>query len=120
MKKSTKELNSQEILKILREHSDKLSSFEVKKIGLFGSFVAKKQTSKSDIDLFVEFEKPSFDNFMGLVRFLEKLFRRKVDIITPAGLESIRIENLKENIKKKHNLCQQELIKNFCLIFKRQ
>lgn len=100
MKESVKELSTQEIMKILKDQFDKLSSFGVKRIGLFGSFASEKQSSRSDIDLFVEFEKPSLENFMGLVRFLEKLFRRKVDIITPAGLESIRIEDIKENIKQ--------------------
>ncbi len=100
MKESVKELSTQEIMKILKDQFDKLSSFGVKRVGLFGSFASAKQSSRSDIDLFVEFEKPSLENFMGLVRFLEKLFRRKVDIFTPAGLESIRIEDIKENIKQ--------------------
>ncbi|MCS7163794.1 MAG: nucleotidyltransferase domain-containing protein [Thermodesulfovibrio sp.] len=100
MKNYSLELNSDEILKTLDRNYEKLSSFKVKKIGLFGSFARGKQNKKSDIDLFVEFEEPSFDNFMGLVKFLEKLFKRKVEIITPAGLESIRIKEIKENIKR--------------------
>ncbi|MDW7999122.1 MAG: nucleotidyltransferase domain-containing protein, partial [Thermodesulfovibrio sp.] len=100
MKNYSLELNSDEILKTLDRNYEKLSSFKVKKIGLFGSFAMGTQNRKSDIDLFVEFEEPSFDNFMGLVKFLEKLFKRKVEIITPAGLESIRIKEIKENIKR--------------------
>jgi len=36
----------------------------------------------------------------GLVGFLEKLFGRKVDILTPDGIESIRIKHVKEEIKR--------------------
>lgn len=55
---------------------------------------------KSDIDFFVEFEAPLIQNFMGLSYFLENLFGRRVEILTPAGVESIRINHVKEEIKK--------------------
>ena len=34
----------------------------------------------SDIDLLVEFEKLSFDNYMGLRIFLEDLFEEEIDL----------------------------------------
>jgi hypothetical protein len=34
----------------------------------------------------VEFEEPTFRNFMGLVFFLEELFDREVDLVTIKGL----------------------------------
>jgi len=34
----------------------------------------------------VEFEVPSFDNFMDLAFFLEELFGREVDLVTTRGL----------------------------------
>jgi uncharacterized protein len=34
----------------------------------------------------VEFEKPTFDNFMNLAFFLEDLFQRKVDLVTSSSL----------------------------------
>ena len=40
----------------------------------------------SDIDVLVEFEKPSFDNFMDLLFFLEDLFGKKVDLVTTKGI----------------------------------
>jgi len=50
----------------------------------------------------VEFEKgkATFKNFSGLVEYLEKLFGREVDILTPTGIETIRINEIKEEIKK--------------------
>jgi len=53
-----------------------------------------------NFDLIVDFEEPSIDNFMGLSSFLENLFKRKVEILTPAGVDSIRINHIKEGIKK--------------------
>ncbi|MHA2611563.1 MAG: nucleotidyltransferase family protein [bacterium JZ-2024 1] len=100
MKKKIKVLSKEEIVSLLNKHREELKKYKVKKIGLFGSFVRGKQTAKSDIDFFVEFEEPVFDNFIGLSSFLEKLFKRKVEILTPAGLESIRIEHIKEEIKR--------------------
>jgi predicted nucleotidyltransferase len=65
-----------------------ISSFGVKSIGLFGSFVRNSATETSDVDFLIDFnpDKKSFDNFMNLAFFLEDLFGRKVAIITPQSL----------------------------------
>lgn len=98
--KSKNNLTGQEIIEALKERSDILRKHKVKKIGLFGSYARGEQRKNSDIDFLVEFEEPSFDNFMGLSYYLEDLFGRKVEILTPAGIESIRINQIKEEIKK--------------------
>ena len=100
MKKQKKALAKHEILDTLRKHRDILLKYKVRKIGLFGSFVRGEQVGRSDIDLIVDFEEPSIENFMGLSSFLEKLFGKKVEILTPAGVDSIRINHIKEEIKK--------------------
>ena len=51
-------------------------------------------------DLLVEFEHPTYDGFLGLSRELERLFGRKVEILTPEGLESIRVKGIAESIRK--------------------
>ncbi|BAL81634.1 nucleotidyltransferase family protein [Caldisericum exile] len=99
-KDKSKELSKDEIIKILTKNRKILGKFKVKRIGIFGSFVRNKATSKSDVDLYVEFEEPTLENFIGLSSTLEKLFKRKVDILTPLGIESIRIPSVKEEIKK--------------------
>ncbi|MBN1446137.1 MAG: nucleotidyltransferase family protein [Candidatus Omnitrophica bacterium] len=98
--KKQKSLSQKEIIEILDKNRELLLKYSVKKIGLFGSFVRNEQKPKSDIDLFVEFENPSFDNFMGFSSSLEELFGRKIEILTPAGVESIRIKQIKEEIKR--------------------
>ena len=79
-----RELTKDIILDLLIESSNKLSSFGIKSIGLFGSFLKGQQTLQSDIDLLVEFEhdKKTYDNFIETCFFLEELFERKVEIVT--------------------------------------
>jgi len=100
MKKQKKDLAKHEILDLLRKHRDILLKYKVREIGLFGSFVRGEQEDRSDIDLIVDFEEPSIGNFMGLSSFLENLFGKKVEILTPAGVDSIRINHVKEEIKR--------------------
>ena len=100
MKGQRKALAKDEILDALRKHRDILLKYKVREIGLFGSFVRGEQVEKSDIDLIVNFEEPSIENFMGLSSFLENLFGKKVEILTPAGVDSIRIKHIKEEIKR--------------------
>ncbi len=100
MKKTSKSLTKAEILDTLRKHKDALSKYKVRHFGLFGSFASGEQKERSDIDLVVEFDEPSLENFMELTSFLEKIFRKKVQILTPAGVDSIRINHVKEEIKK--------------------
>ena len=100
MKKQSRVLTKKEIFGALRKHRDILLKYKVKEIGLFGSFIRGEQKKQSDIDFFADFEEPSIENFMGLSFFLENLFRRNVEILTPAGVESIRINHVKEEIKR--------------------
>lgn len=100
MKRQNKVLTKEEIFDALRKHGDILLKYKVKEIGLFGSFVRGEQDDRSDIDFIANFEEPSIDNFMGLSSFLENLFGKKVEILTPAGVDSIRINHVKEEIKR--------------------
>lgn len=79
-------LTAKQILSLLQKNQETLQKYSVKKIGLFGSYATGSQRQRSDIDFLVDFEKPTFDNFMGLVFYLEKLFGKKVDLITDGNL----------------------------------
>ena len=57
-----------DLFALLAEHQDELKRFGVRRWGLFGSFRSGKQTDRSDVDILVEFEQKSFDNFMRLLR----------------------------------------------------
>jgi len=95
MKRNYKKfLTSEEIIRTLKEHSDTLMKYKVKKIGLFGSFAKGNQKKESDIDFLVEFDMSAFDenfkglsdNFIGLAFYLEDLFGRRVELITNGSL----------------------------------
>jgi len=64
-------------------------SFGVKRIGIFGSVVRGEETPTSDIDILVEFARgrATFRNFMNLIRYLEDLFGRRVDLVTTSGID---------------------------------
>ncbi|MDR1342289.1 MAG: nucleotidyltransferase family protein [Prevotellaceae bacterium] len=62
-------------------------SYAVSKIGLFGSFANGVPTERSDIDILVEFEKPIGWRFFSLEMYLEKIFKRKVDLVTRVALK---------------------------------
>lgn len=87
------------ILKTLREHNEALKKYSVKRIGLFGSYARGEQQRGSDIDFLVEFEKPTYDNFFDLIVYLEKLFGRKVEVLTPDGVDSIRVPEVAQSIR---------------------
>jgi predicted nucleotidyltransferase len=74
------------------------SEFKVTKIGLFGSYSKNQANEQSDIDLIIEFSEPIGLKFINLCDYLENLFNKKVDILTPEGLKSIRIKSIVENI----------------------
>ena len=93
-------LNRQAILRRLRQNRPLLEKHAARRVALFGSYAGDRATAKSDIDLLVEFERPTFDNLVGLSRDLERLFGRKVDILTPLGLESIRVKEIADGIRK--------------------
>lgn len=76
------------VLAIIQDNQDKIKTFGVKKLGLFGSFARQEQNVKSDVDLLVEFEqgKKTFDNFIQLSFLLEDLFKRRVELVTTEAL----------------------------------
>jgi predicted nucleotidyltransferase len=61
--------------------------FAVKEIGLFGSFSDETYSEESDIDLLVELERPIGWKFFSLELYLEKVFNRRVDIVTKSALK---------------------------------
>jgi len=75
-------------LSLIEENQDRIKALGVKKLGLFGSFVREEQGVGSDVDLLVEFEpgKKTFDNFIQLSFFLEEVFKRRVELVTPESL----------------------------------
>lgn len=100
MKTAKPRLTKAQILRTLKKQNHALKQFSVRRIGLFGSYARDQQTTKSDIDFIVEFDKPTYDNFYSLCVYLERLFKRRVEVLTPDGVDSIRVGEVAQSIRE--------------------
>ncbi len=82
-------LTKSQVLKTIKQHTREFQAYGVKKLGVFGSFAKSLQNSRSDVDVLVEFARDckTFDNYMNLKFYLEKLFHRKVDLVIKDALK---------------------------------
>jgi len=71
-----------------REQIDEICrNANISYLALFGSQAREDQNPDSDVDLLVEFEKtPGLVSFIRTKQQFEKLFHRKVDLVTKNGL----------------------------------
>ncbi|HMN24919.1 MAG TPA: nucleotidyltransferase family protein [Ignavibacteriaceae bacterium] len=93
-----KQYTANEIFELLKVHKALLKKYKVNKIGLFGSHSRNDADNKSDIDLLVEFDEKTFDNFIELVFELERLFGKKVDLLTEEGISPYILPYIKNEI----------------------
>ena len=94
-------LSKTEIIQILKKELPNLRErYNVKRIGIFGSVAQNTFNEESDIDLFLEFEKPIGFKFIRLFDYLENLLDSKVDILTPEGIRSIRVKSVSDDIQR--------------------
>ena len=91
----------EEVMKIIKRELPYLTEhFGVKRIGLFGSAARGTVSNNSDVDILAEFEGHIGLKFMDFADYLEQALGRKVDILTPAGLQSIRAKKIAQDIKE--------------------
>ena len=64
--------------------------FGLKRLGVFGSWVRGSAHESSDVDLVAEFDQPSGLRFVAFAEHIEQLLGRKADILTSAGIATIR------------------------------
>ena len=78
----------QEISEILKANKAELrEKYNVKDIGIFGSYVRGEQKKRSDVDLLVEFHQvPDLLTFLELEGYLEKLLHLNVDLVREKAL----------------------------------
>ena len=93
-------ISKNDILAKLKELKPALyNDYSVKEIGLFGSYSDGTFSDDSDIDLIVELERPIGWKFFSLELYLQKIFNRKIDLVTKNALK----EQIKDSILKKVN-----------------
>jgi len=86
-----------DIRSTLRSHRSELSNrFGVRRIGIFGSYVHRRQSEGSDIDILVELERSLGWEIVDLKYYLEELLGKEVDLVTFKALRP----QLKEAILK--------------------
>ena len=94
-------VSKEKITSLLEEKQAYLSAeFGVQKIGLFGSYEKDTAQMGSDIDLVIEFSRPIGFRFFALADYLEKLLGAPVDILTPAGIDGIRVPRVAQEIQE--------------------
>jgi hypothetical protein len=94
-------LTEEHVARLIQEQNAYLASeFGVRRIGLFCSLSRDLSSEGSDIDLVVEFERPIGLRFMELGDYLESLLGHEVDLLTPAGIQAIRSQAIRQEISE--------------------
>lgn len=80
--------NLNEIKVRLKEHKEELrEKYGVKEIGIFGSYLHGKESTVSDIDILVEFNRSiDFFLFLELEEILSQIIDVKVDLVMKKAL----------------------------------
>ncbi len=89
-------LSTHEILRRLEQNAPVIRRYGVRSLGLFGSGARGAAREDSDLDFVVEFETKSFDAYMDLKAFLERLFGCPVDLVLREAIKP----RLRETILK--------------------
>ncbi|OHC75969.1 MAG: DNA polymerase subunit beta [Rhodospirillales bacterium RIFCSPLOWO2_12_FULL_58_28] len=82
-------MNRATLLSLLESHRDEVKRrFAIKRLSVFGSAARDEMHDGSDIDLLVKFDGPAtFDNYMGLLDYLEALLHARIDLATDAMIK---------------------------------
>jgi predicted nucleotidyltransferase len=91
-------MSKQEIEQIILDY---FKTFDLQRLGIFGSFARDEQNSKSDIDLLVKFkDTPSLLQLIKIENDLSKKLGFKVDLITEGSIKNKRIKaQIKQDLK---------------------
>lgn len=89
MEVGTVGVTKEEVLGYLRVSKDRYArDFGVRRIGIFGSTVRGETSVRSDLDVLVIMEHPTFDRFMDLKFELEDHFGVSVDLVLSETLKA--------------------------------
>ncbi len=82
-------MTSREALRRLGRNREKLRTYHVRHIAVFGSTARDQATAHSDVDLLVEFEPGAHVGLFAFVRlldFLTDVMDSRIDLATPGAL----------------------------------
>jgi len=95
--------NKDEILQILKRHKKELyNKYGIKEIGLFGSFARGDETTKSDIDILVEYKKNLMRTLFDearLINELEEILKKEnIDLAVKKNLNKYYKDNILKEV----------------------
>ena len=78
-------LPKEKIIQTLEKNKEQIRLFGVQKIALFGSYARDEADSRSDMDFLVQFEENRglYDDYSGLLNYLQELFKTRIDLVKP-------------------------------------
>jgi predicted nucleotidyltransferase len=83
-------MTKEDVIQILKNHKgDLIKNYPLKSLALFGSYARNEQTEASDIDVMVEFSEPVGMEFIDRLLDLEKIFNRKIDLVSRKGIKPL-------------------------------
>ena len=83
-----KSASANKFLEQLEARRPELKRFGVSRLGLFGSCLRGEERGDSDVDVLVDFApgRKTLANLIDLADYLESLFHRRVELVTPESL----------------------------------
>ena len=75
------------------------NKYGVKNLAVFGSVSRGDDKSDSDIDILVEFDKPIGIQFVDLALELEKILKKKVDLVSRNAIKPKYFSQIKSELK---------------------
>ena len=80
--------STNQFLHELEANRSELRRFGIRRVGLFGSCARGEARPDSDVDVLVDFQpgRKTLANLVDLGDFLENLFHRRVELVTPESL----------------------------------
>lgn len=94
-KQLSKKTNKEKLVNICKKN-------DVVFFALFGSFAKGAQRAKSDIDIIIKFDESKEKSLIDLVHAeneFKKLFKRKVDLLTPGSLSPYLKNNILSSMR---------------------
>lgn len=70
-----------DVLTAIDAHAEELRRLGARSLALFGSVARGEESDSSDIDILVELQPKTFDAYMDVKLFLEKVLGHEVDLV---------------------------------------
>ncbi len=92
-------VNKEKIIQKLREIKPVLGEkYGVTELALFGSYSRDEQTTESDIDIMVSFNKNLGSSFLEMMYELDELFNKEVQVVSKDGIKPKYFQAIKDDL----------------------